>query len=609
MPHRISYIAWFSLTLGCLVSATSAQTVRTVALSDNLAPGTNSSANFSTFFFPVINSAGRVAFRGGLDGPSVNESNNSGIWSEPDENGLTLVASTGDAAPGTLGETLFSSFGSPRINASGQTAFYAGLGGMGVSHLNNKSIWSEGNGAGLTLVARTGSPAPGANAGETFSYFNGPAFNDAGQTVFRGALAGPEVGIDNNKGIWSEGAGNGLALIAREGNAAPNSASGVTFANLDTYFDPGINSEGQTVFRGSLTGPSIDSGNNRGVWLDSEETGLGLLALNGNAAPGIPSGETFIRFSSDPVINNAGHVAFMAYFTNPDPDRLQKAGIWSAGGGNGLALVASAGSAAPGTGSGVDYAGFFFTGPVLNGAGETAFVGMLEGTGVNATNNEGIWSEGAGADLALVARTADAAPGTESGVVFSDLVDVLLGRPALNIAGQTAFRGRLSGVGVNESNDEGIWAEDRLGELTLIAREGDLLDVDDGPQTDFRTISKILFDTGSGNEDGYPGGFNDQGQLAFTAQFTNGSSGVFVSNLVAAPLVTADFDEDGDVDGADLLMWQRSGSPSPLSATDLALWETQYGSAIALPQTIGVPEPESLLLAAWMVVGLLVRAW
>ena len=394
MTKAYSHIAWFSLALECLISAAGAQAVRTVSLSDELAPGTTG-AYFSEFFFPVINSSGRVAFRARIDGPSVNENSNSGIWSEPDENGLALVARTGDAAPGTLGETLFSSFASPRINASGQTAFYAGLGGMSVSHLNDKSIWSEGSGNGLTLVARTGQPAPGANVGETFSYFTGPAFNDSGQTVFRGTLSGPDVDIHNNKGIWSEGAGNGLALIAREGNAAPNSANGVIFSNLDSYFDPGINGEGQTVFRGTLTGPGIDSGNNRGVWLDGGETGLGLFALNGDTAPGIPSGETFIRFSSDPVINNAGQVAFMAYFANPDPDRLQKAGIWSTGGGNGLALVASTESAAPGTGSGVDYAGFFFTGPVINGAGKTAFVGMLKGAGVNATNNEGIWSEGA----------------------------------------------------------------------------------------------------------------------------------------------------------------------------------------------------------------------
>jgi len=31
----------------------------------------------------------------------------------------------------------------------------------------------------------------------------------------------------------------------------------------------------------------------------------------------------------------------------------------------------------------------------------------------------------------------------------------------------------------------------------------------------------------------------------------------------AAPPQPGDFDEDGDVDGGDFLLWQRGGSPSP----------------------------------------------
>jgi len=61
--------------------------------------------------------------------------------------------------------------------------------------------------------------------------------------------------------------------------------------------------------------------------------------------------------------------------------------------------------------------------------------------------------------------------------------------------------------------------------LTLIAREGDLLDVDDGPDIDFRTISELDFVDNSGNEDGRSSGFNDLEQIAFRALFTDGTSG------------------------------------------------------------------------------------
>ena len=38
-----------------------------------------------------------------------------------------------------------------------------------------------------------------------------------------------------------------------------------------------------------------------------------------------------------------------------------------------------------------------------------------------------------------------------------------------------------------------------------------------------------------------------------------------------------DFNNDGKVDGRDFLVWQRGGSPTPLSATDLAAWQSHYG--------------------------------
>jgi hypothetical protein len=60
--------------------------------------------------------------------------------------------------------------------------------------------------------------------------------------------------------------------------------------------------------------------------------------------------------------------------------------------------------------------------------------------------------------------------------------------------------------------------------------------------------------------------------------------------------VPGDFDEDGDVDGRDFLVWQRGGSPTPLSATDLATWQANYGTG-GLAAVGSVPEPGAALLA------------
>jgi len=72
---------------------------------------------------------------------------------------------------------------------------------------------------------------------------------------------------------------------------------------------------------------------------------------------------------------------------------------------------------------------------------------------------------------------------------------------------------------------------------------------------------------------------------------------------VPAVLSSGDFDDDGDVDGADFLYWQRGESPLPLSASDLANWQANYGlSGVSPVNSISVPEPSGLLLALWAVV-------
>jgi hypothetical protein len=58
-----------------------------------------------------------------------------------------------------------------------------------------------------------------------------------------------------------------------------------------------------------------------------------------------------------------------------------------------------------------------------------------------------------------------------------------------------------------------------------------------------------------------------------------------------------DFDNDGDVDGRDFLVWQRGGSPNALSASDLADWQNNYGNG-SLAAVGSVPEPTALALLA-----------
>jgi hypothetical protein len=67
--------------------------------------------------------------------------------------------------------------------------------------------------------------------------------------------------------------------------------------------------------------------------------------------------------------------------------------------------------------------------------------------------------------------------------------------------------------------------------------------------------------------------------------------------------IAGDFNNDKRVDGHDFLVWQRGGSPTPLAASDLAAWRTNFGQNInATPAVTTVPEPTAALLAAGAIV-------
>ena len=94
-----------------------------------------------------------------------------------------------------------------------------------------------------------------------------------------------------------------------------------------------------------------------------------------------------------------------------------------------------------------------------------------------------------------------------------------------------------------------------------------------------------------------PGGFGTQGQ--YTPEWNN-------LNLITVEGTPGDFDDDGDIDGRDFLVWQRGNSPSPLSAADLAAWQNGYGGG-PLVATSAVPEPSSIcvmILASISAIGL-----
>jgi hypothetical protein len=234
------------------------------------------------------------------------------------------------------------------------------------------------------------------------------------------------------------------------------------------------------------------------------------------------------------------------------------------------------------------------------------FVGELNAiNGVNGSNDTGIWL-GDDNSLTLVAREGSPALGDMSTDVvfggFESNTSQGINFITVNSAGRVAFAGGLTGEGVTPDSNYGILAQDSDGELHLIARKGDVVEVAPG---DFRTISSLAFAGGVGDDDGYSSGFNDIGQVAFQAAFMDGSShssAIFVSNLVASlPDDDGDFNHDGIVDAADYAVWRKKLA-EVYTPDHYYLWRANFGETVGgaggTATTVPVPEPVSIFLVA-----------
>ena len=164
-----------------------------VARTNSPAPGTD--GRYSGFWTPFLSDSGEVAFRGRLTGGTVTNADNLGIW-----RGGSLLVRTGSQAPGLPAGAVFQSISAGDVNASGQVAYSAALqvGAGGVTATNSQSLWR-----GTTLIARTGNIAPGTTPGTLFQTFSLPVLNDAGQVAYSAFLTGSDVITGfNNLGIW-----------------------------------------------------------------------------------------------------------------------------------------------------------------------------------------------------------------------------------------------------------------------------------------------------------------------------------------------------------------------------------------------------------------------
>jgi hypothetical protein len=470
-------------------------------------------ATFATFGNPSINNLRNIAFQSTMAFTGANASNNSGIWVT--KNGsLVLAVRAGTAAPGG---GVFAKFGDPQLNNDGRIAFTATLqiGVQGVTAANANGIWQISPEGTLSLVARTGTAAPG-TGGALFSGFTSMVLPDTKGPIFTATLTtnGTAVTTANNSGLWATNNASSVVLVARKGAQPTPTLSSFSIFNAEA----GRNGQSRH-FRnnGNLLLTAQFGTGAVGIYKVSYPTfaisSASPAVANLSAAPGA-RGALFSALGN-PIMNSEGAFAFSGTLSGNGVLTTNNTGVWLYGSNGAGSQVIRTGQSAPG-------GGIFKTlsAPVLNSSNEVAFMGTLSGSGVTTTNAAGIWSADSSGNIQQIVRAGAAAPGI-SGAVFSTFTQLAYPDEAgvVFVATMAAGTG-----GITATNNVGLWAAEAPGDTPeLIVRKGDSFTVGSSP----KTISDILIFNPSTETAGAARHMNALGDLVFKITFTDGSSGLF----------------------------------------------------------------------------------
>jgi hypothetical protein len=587
-----------------------------VARTGQAVPGSDGGAKYTFFHDVSISPTGQAVF--------WSQETEFGVFAGTAGNVVRLMRG-GDVAPDTGGAVFEIPGRRIPMNSGGQIVFTSTTSNTveGQTVAGPGGIWSNLAGP-LRSLALTSQPAPGGPAGSTFSSLNDFPYpvvlSESGLAAFQGNISVPADPTPTGAtGIWAGDGVRPLAKVALTGEQVPGLAEGTVYWSMS---GPVINPSGTMAFRATVTGKPVGFHDGElilaaGVDPMTQTATITPIVRSDTVAPGT-GGSKFWRFW-DPAISRSGKVAFLGGLDFSAPFD-QRDGFW-AGTPDNLNLVARSGTHAPGSAEDVKFSFFSFTKPLISEAG-VAIQASLTGPGVTSDNRDGLWFGNSAADLSLVARNGQQAPGAPAGVTFAWPTDFT---SALNNHGQMAFVAHLKGEGVDFSNDNGLFAYGPTDGLRLVLREGDQVTL---PGGDIRTIADLNFQAGAATGDGRPLGLNDLGQVAFSVSFAEGiDDAVFIANLGVGGGNTLPGDADGNgvVDHRDFdRLWNAFGKPGEFADgdfnrdgivdfRDFQVLEVNFGlakdgpaAALIFPAASSVPEPAGALTGFWTV-GLLVQ--
>jgi hypothetical protein len=442
-------------------------------------PGEPAGTVFTRFGPPVLDDT-RIGFLASVRPAGTRRSSLVLFGGDP----AAVLLRLGDLAPGTNAAS-FASFQDP-LYIDGQLTIQAtlktGTGNPRTTAASNAGLWS-GLGGSLDLIAREGSPAPGAG-GALFSTFSALAASPS-SVVFTATLRGTGVRAANNSGLWRHRPGI-TELILRKGDAFQITPSDVRNVSLIQALPATVaySPDQARAFAADGAFRCLVSFTDRSsaVLVFPLAAPAYIETLLGDPVAAL-NGATLVKIGT-PASGTSGS-AFLASLTRNGTSITR--GTDSAlllASDTALTPIARTGDTAADTG-GALYRSLWD--PILSGPDTVTFLASLQpGTGnprVTAASDIGLWTATPTGSLRLIAREGDAAPGVAnatSSARFSRFLaigtDPHQSDPAQR---RTAFLARLANTRglVTATSNTGLWTAHPSGEVSLLLRTGTFLPI------------------------------------------------------------------------------------------------------------------------------------
>lgn len=382
---------------------------------------------------------------------------------------LSTIAAKGALAPGP-GSTSFRDFSKAYLNPSNRTFLTASLSGPGTGSGHNMGAFN--NLSGLNLAVRTRetdlSGLKAASLLNTWSNYTGSALVSLN-------LTGPGVTAFNKQALYRHQAPSNLLPLARGGLMLPAFMDDAAVQSLVEVVASG---QDRIAIRANLRrksgGPTTK--NDSAILFVNHAGGL-IGQVFREQSRGIVGGGTLGQLFSR-VAESRGNVFFafgasVIPVTGPAYTAVLFAPYNSSFDVN---IPAYQGKVAPGTTA--NYRSFL--GESESSNGYSLWRASLTGSGVNTSNNEGVWIEGG----TLLARKGQE---IEPGVKITRFLQFW----PVNANNQLVTLVRLAGRGVTSGNDVALCLWDRVtpGHVQVLLREGQYVEGNDAPK--IRSIQRV----------------------------------------------------------------------------------------------------------------------